>query len=292
MRETVFREVLEGVTIERVARNSEYTMPSKHLHMEYEIYYLLNGEGYYFIEKETYHIKKGSLVLIGQGLIHKTSYTKDDYHDRILIELKEDDLESFFLLGGSASLKEFFEQHTGVFEFGDQEQAYVERILFGIAEEIQKKQEGYEWMVKLKLTELLILIMRNKNLYHRTERASYLTNKHKKVQQIADYITNHYKCELSLNQLCQQFYVSKFYLSRVFKEVTGFSVTEYINILRVKKAKELLEKETLNITEISECLGYDSITYFEKVFKRYTQNSPLKYRKDYLQKKKSSMRVI
>ena len=66
MRETVFREVLDGFTIERVARYSEYTMPSKHLHMEYEIFYLLNAEGYYFIEKETCHIKKGSLVLGGR----------------------------------------------------------------------------------------------------------------------------------------------------------------------------------------------------------------------------------
>ena len=292
MKESIFEESLDGLTIERVVRDYEFTMPTKHFHNEFEIYYLLKGERYYFIEKETYYVKKGSLVLVNKGLIHKTSFVGDSHHERILIELKEEKFDSFFSLGGRGTLLQFFEHYTGVYEFSIKEQSYVEELLCAIAEEIQQKREGYEWMVYMKLTELFILIMRNKNLYLAKEKRQYLSAKHKKVQEIADYLLKNYSKDISLDHLAEQFFVSKFYLSRIFKEVTGFAVTEYINIQRVKKAQEILVEEDLNITEVAEILGYESITYFEKVFKRYCGNSPLKFRKEVIQKKKNLMRVI
>jgi len=62
--------------------------------------------------------------------------------------------------------------------------------------------------------------------------------------------------------------------------VTGFSVNEYRNLARVRKAKELLANSGYSITEISEILGFESITYFERVFKKHTDVTPLRYRKD------------
>lgn len=292
MRAVIFEESLEGMTIERVVRDYEFTMPTKHFHNEFELYYLLAGERYYFIEKETYFVKKGSLVLVNKGLIHKTSSAGDSHHDRILIELKEDNIDPFFSLGGKGSLYEFFETYTGVFELSETEQNFVEHILFGIADEIKGKREGFEWMAYVKLTELFIFIMRSRKLYLATENEKLLSSKHLKVQEIADYIVRNYNTEITLDQLSQQFYVSKYYLSRIFKEITGFAVTEYINIQRVKKAQDLLAEEEYNITEIAERLGYESITYFEKVFKRYVETTPLKYRKKALLKKKNLMRVI
>lgn len=279
MHDIIFHEEFDGMIIERVVRDYEFTMPTKHLHNEYELYYLLDGERYYFIEKQTFYVKKGSLVLVNKGLIHKTSMAKDSYHDRILISLQEEKMNNFFLMTGYGSLGDFFEKYTGVIDLTPQEQGQVEALIFGISKEIHEKKEGFEWMAYMKLMELFLFIIRNHQNHLLVNRIANLNIKHIKVQKIADYIVKNYRDVESLEQLSKQFFVSKYYLSRIFRDITGFTVTEYINIQRVKKAKELLLESEYNITEISEQLGYESITYFEKVFKRYTEFTPLKYRK-------------
>lgn len=280
MKSIAFEEKAAGLVIDRVIRDYEYTMPIKHFHKEYEIYYLLEGERYYFIEKETYYVKKGSLVLVNHNQIHKTGFVGKTFHDRILIELKEEPFASFFLLTKTLSLSQFFSKYYGVIELEEEDQEKVESILFCIVKEIQNKAIGYEFMVQQKLAELLLLGLRNKQENgHLSTAATAKTSKHLKVHEVANYIISNSKDCSSLDGLAKRFFVSKCYLSRIFKEVTGFTVNEYINIHRIQKAQELLINSVYNITEISELLGYESITYFEKVFRKYTETTPLKYRK-------------
>ena len=65
-------------TIEHVIRpETHFNMASKHYHDHFEIYYLVNGERYYFIENRTYHVKKGDIVLINKYLLHRTITTEN-----------------------------------------------------------------------------------------------------------------------------------------------------------------------------------------------------------------------
>jgi len=61
--------------------------------------------------------------------------------------------------------------------------------------------------------------------------------------------------------------------------VTGFSVNEYKNINRIKKSRHYLCHSDYSITEISDMLGFENLTYYERVFKKYAGITPLKYRK-------------
>lgn len=282
MTNIIFEESLDGISIDRIMRDYEYTMSTKHVHNEHEIYYLLEGERYYFIEKQTYHIKKGSLVFIDRGQIHKTGAAGSSYHDRILITLREEQFTPFFALSNELNLQQFFSKNNGVLELDEEGQRHIETLLFGIASEIHEKAVGYRISVMMKLAELLIFS--NRLLLANTASlplSASNTPKHKKVDEVASFIAMNCEKAQSLNTLARQFYVSKSYLSRIFKEVTGFTVNEYINIFRIKKAQSLLIDSTMNITEISQALGYESITYFEKVFKKYTETSPLKYRRQH-----------
>ena len=100
-----------------------------------------------------------------------------------------------------------------------------------------------------------------------------------KIIHILDYINNHLSENLNIDILAEHFYISKYYLSRTFKEITGYGISEYLNIHRIREAKRLLEETDLSVQQIAGKLGYESITYFEKVFKTYMTMSPLKYRK-------------
>ncbi|MCD7871709.1 MAG: AraC family transcriptional regulator [Enterocloster clostridioformis] len=101
------------------------------------------------------------------------------------------------------------------------------------------------------------------------------------MDEAASYIIDHYDESLSLEMISDHFYADKCYLSRIFKEASGFTVNEYINMIRIRHARELLSSSSMSITEVSESVGYETITYFERVFNQYAQTSPSRYRKQY-----------
>lgn len=281
MEHTLFKGGMEGMEYDRVIRDYEYSMATRHIHNEYEIYYLLEGERYYFIDKESFYIQAGTFALVGRNQIHKTSMAGKSYHDRILMEVKGYVCDDLLRLLGLPGMEDFFSRNYGVITVEEEKRPYVESLLFQIQEELAGRQSGFEAVVKLKLAELLAYlyrVSRRKGSVVPDVREKQ-TAKHKKVGEVAEYIMDHYEEPQSLDSLAKQFYVSKCYLSRIFKEVTGFTINEYVNFNRVKRAQELLGSSEYSVTDIAGMLGYDSITYFERVFKKYSSVSPLQYRK-------------
>ncbi|MEG0564658.1 MAG: AraC family transcriptional regulator [Hungatella sp.] len=279
MNQLLFRERTEGFMIDRVLRDSEFTMPIRHLHSEYEIYYLLEGAQNYFIEHETYFVCAGTVVLIDRDKIHKTSTAGAAHQDRMVMELHQEWINPFLHAIGFWTIEQFFSEYR-IVQLDEAGQIYVKTLFLAIGEEMRTKKLGYECIVKMKLAEFMFYILRFQNRKDSNRTGCVVQSpKYSKVHEVADYIQSHYRDPLSLQSLAEEFYVSKCYLSRIFKAVTGLTVHEYIAIQRVKQGKYLLEQETYNITQISELVGFDSITYFEKVFKKYTGHTPGKYRK-------------
>lgn len=285
MENILFRDTVGHIMVERIERDYDFNMVSKHFHNEYEIYYLISGERYYFIEKQIYHVKKGSLVFIDRNQIHKTVGGGSNYHDRVLILISADEIAPLLKLCNNMDVAAFFSKHFGIIDLNEAGQKYVEGILMFIIREMKKKHSNYEFMVKMKLSELIIYALRCKTGENTTLlNIPVKTEKYKKISEIAEFINENYNAKISLAEIARDFYISKCYLSRIFKEVTGFTVNEYINITRVKKAQQLLENSDYNITEIADKIGYESITYFEKIFRKYLEMSPLKYRKKFMKK--------
>lgn len=272
--------VLDGITLERVVRNEELVMQDMHFHPEYEIYYMFNGERYYFIENKTYRVRKGSLVLIDSMHIHKTSELGKDYHDRFLIELNDEPFSSFFQNISGMSLADFFARYSCVLELDEQTQDWIERRFNEIMEESEKKFDNYSVLIMMKIAEILLLVRRfHSDRLIPSNLSMSDKSKHQMINEIAAFITQGEIRVKSLDDISSHFFISKSYLCRIFKEVTGFTVQDYVNIHCVKKAQQLLERNDLSVADISESLGYNSVTYFERVFKKYTETTPLKYRK-------------
>lgn len=285
MENILFRDTIGQILVERIERDYDFNMIQKHFHNEYEIYYLLSGERYYFIEQQIYHVKKGSLVFIDRNQIHKTVGANSNYHDRILILIPVDEIAPFLNLADNIELASFFSKNFGTIDLNEAGQKYVEGLLFFIIREMKMKHSNYDFMVKMKLAELLVYGIRcNSGENSTLQSVPVKTEKYKKISEIAKYINENYKESISLADIADDFYISKCYLSRIFKEITGFTVNEYINITRIKRAQQLLEQSEYNITEIADIVGYESITYFEKVFRKYLEISPLKYRKKFMRK--------
>lgn len=282
MEQILYEESGAGITIDRIIRDYEFNMPIRHFHPEYEIYYLVEGERYYFIEKETYHVKAGSLVFINRNQIHKTASLDKNPHDRILLEIEEEPISDYFAFARTVSFPDFFAEHWGVLYLDEEERKKTEALLSAIVKEMQDKSLAYEFLILQKLSELLLLALRKRQKSpEASDRLPVQSPKHDKVQEVAGYLLSHYTEDESLDSLANRFFLSRSYLSRIFREVTGFTVNEYLNIQRIKAAQGYLKSSSLSITEISGSVGYESITYFEKVFRKYNDCSPLNFRKRY-----------
>jgi two-component system, response regulator YesN len=94
------------------------------------------------------------------------------------------------------------------------------------------------------------------------------------VKQIEFYLESNYQWGVTLEQTANQFYISKEYLSKVFKEKTGTSFSDYVTALRMNKAKELVMEAKVPLKEIPELVGYADLAYFYRVFKKYFGVTP------------------
>lgn len=100
------------------------------------------------------------------------------------------------------------------------------------------------------------------------------------------YIKEHLAEKLSLNQVVEQAYLSKSYFCRVIKSELGCTFTEYVNRLRIEKAKELLSNTALPIAEVAYSVGFDDQSYFTRIFKKNVGTAPCKYREVRFKNKK------
>jgi two-component system, response regulator YesN len=110
------------------------------------------------------------------------------------------------------------------------------------------------------------------------------------IQKIQDYIQNNLGDDLSLNSLADLVFFNPKYLSRLFKQVTGSNLLDYINEKKLAKAKELLQQSHVKVHEISKAVGYTSGPYFTKFFKKGASMTPQEYRDSFLNSREKTIK--
>lgn len=129
------------------------------------------------------------------------------------------------------------------------------------------------------LSELQSLHEQMMDDYCRLVRSSATQNYHPLIQKCILYIEQNYSRKLSLKLLADVHFVSRQYLSALFKKETGMNLTNYILEIQMRHAKELLENPTLTITQVAGMCGHDNVDYFTQVFKKNQGMTPGEYRK-------------
>jgi len=99
-----------------------------------------------------------------------------------------------------------------------------------------------------------------------------------KVQNAIKYLYDNYRKPITVSDVAKTLDVSESYLSRIFRNETGKTVLEYLTIIRIEKAKRLLNKQVYKIYEVAEMVGYNTSQYFSQVFIKMTGMNPLEYR--------------
>lgn len=265
------------IEIERIKIFNPSTSKNYHYHDYYELYYLYSGERYYFVNDKTYHVKKGTVVLVKPYDVHYTSNYANHGYDRHLVWFTKDYIEDFLDMYGEGNLLECFHKDICIIKLNMQGQHFFETFLKSMQKEFDERKEGYDLCIKTSLVQLLIFMNRNSSNIQDND-IDYINSAHKTVSEITAFINKNYQEDITLLSVSQKFFISPYYLSRIFKKNTGFKFIEYLNGIRIKEAQNLMRKTDKSISEISEMVGYNSATHFGRIFKSITGTTPLNYK--------------
>ncbi|MFW6230109.1 MAG: AraC family transcriptional regulator [Halanaerobium sp.] len=245
-----------------------------HFHETYEIWFLIKHKAQAFINTQVYDLIEGDMLIINKNMIHKLKVTiNDKIATRMVLEIKED-----YFNENHKNLIQCFNKDCPFLRLNFNDKDFVKNKLMKMLNEKNTDKPFSQKYVDILFTELLIFLNRkiDKQKAYKTNEQDETT---KLIMSISEYITKNYQHDLKLELLAQKFSFSKYYICRKFKEITNFTINEYINNVRVKKAQDLLKSTETKVTEISGMVGYNSISQFYRMFNKISNTTPLEYRK-------------
>ncbi|HYH01508.1 MAG TPA: AraC family transcriptional regulator [Bacillota bacterium] len=254
-----------------------FNMRGCHSHKRYEVFYLVDGERYFFIKDRSFLINQGDLVFINTLELHKTSDTGKPDPETIIMEFDPGFISNHYLMP-NATLDYLFNNNT-VLRLPLNKRQFVNNLLHNIMQEIKNGDLDFELSVQSVLQQLLIYVARNV-AQNQLNKPSTLSPNHFKITEIVNYMNQNFPEGLSLESVGAAFAINPYYLSRIFRKVTGFTFIEYLNSLRIKEAQRLLRETDTKVVTIANAVGFENQSHFGRVFKSIIGISPLQYRKN------------
>ena len=253
-----------------------------HWHECLQLYYFVTGKASLECGHNRFEVSLGSVTIVNSNELHYLESLSDDltfYVIRIdptfLFSNQVDLLQSKYL----APLA----QNRITFQNLMENDAQILDCVTNTIQEYYSKQIGFELAVKSHIYQLIVLLLRGyvskiltKNEFE--EKARSL----KRLDVVLHIIENNYAEKIHLKELADTVNLSVCHFCRIFKQITGKTTTDYINGVRLEKAASFLEQADFNITEIAIKCGFDSVNYFSRLFRKYYNTSPTKFREAHI----------
>lgn len=251
-------------------------IPNTHFHNDIEIIFIDEGSSTFLIEDKEIFAEKNSMVIISNLENHSMSI--NDYpYKRYIIKIKR--LEKISILPSEIYIKLFQNRprnYPYVFKFDKLTANKIRVILKSILENYKESIFYFEYE-QLLINQLMIIAFRS-NKFFFTKKD---TDLEKTIFRIQDFINTNYMIDINLNYIEDKFFINKYEVSRNFKKITGYNFKTYLILVRISAAKDLLVNSNLSIAEISNKVGYSSESLFIRMFKKYENITPTKFRIQY-----------
>lgn len=259
----------------KVKRDASQKIQEPHIHPYYEIFYLINGDCTFFLNHNIYQLNRGDLVIVPKGEIHNATYPELGTSERYVACFRESNLSWLEEFIGKDMLSETIE--GGVISIPERRREYVESLMAKMVFENDGPDMLSPAFIKTGLVELFLFIIRCQRFEQNVIKEIDVDNQ--LMQEIATYIYQNYDKSLTLVGMSEKFNISRSYLSKKFKVVTGFGFKEYVVNVRIKNACRLLLETNKSITDIAFECGFNDSNYFGDAFRHVKGMSPNKYRK-------------
>ena len=243
-----------------------------HYHDELELLLIRQGHFVATVDECDYHLGAGDVVFINSGVPHST-YAATPAESG-LIQFREND---FFntditkIIKYSVKFNNLNDSKIRVLRNAELYES-IDRILT----EYGERKPAYEIFIRSEIYKILALLYRMNVLVDTEE--FFQTKEVQKILPALEYVNRNYSEEITLEAVSLMLGFDPSYFCRIFKLATGATFTEYLNFVRICKAEKMLSHTDSSILEISETVGFSSVSYFNRVFKKYRNCSPRSYR--------------
>ncbi len=260
------------ITVHRVVKEKKAanTYIPSHTHSFFHYIYALSGVGRILVDGHSLIAEKGMLIMVPPEIIHAI-YGVDEFNAFDLKFTAGEELTRKLCRIGYC-----VKSVTG----------YEDNLLKDIFNEAVLRRELSEDIINVHMLELLVRILRREKngifMVSPQDLTDHFLNTSNDVRQgnikmALDYIEQNICSDIRVSQLAQMCGYSENYFSTYFKECVGCSPNKYINMKKIEMSQKLMLSTNLNITQISEQLGFESVHYFSRLFKKILGISPRIY---------------
>lgn len=261
-----------------------------HVHDFIEIVYILSGEGVHTVNHQSFHVTGGELFVMNTNVPHEfTSYENSPLKLEVYNCIFQPDFIDYSFLDTpdfiEASNHFFFNSvspertNEGFVKIVGNKAWAFDNLFHDMYCEYTLRADGYERMLRAYLTILLIKVFRAYRMDHQLDR-SLSGMKRQIVENTVTYVQQHYDENIRLEELAALSFLSPSYFSKVFKEYTDQTLTQFIQNQRIQAACQQLRSTDIPIDSIAEDVGYKDIKSFYAVFRKLMGVTPGQYRKD------------
>jgi AraC-like DNA-binding protein len=262
------------------------TIPNYHDFLE--IVYILDGSGTFTIGQRQYPAGPRDIFVINSGVFHLLESEREQL-DLITIYFMP---ELVYQPATSAMNLEYlllFLNYSQAFspKIGATPEQSAEILVHieAIARELGSEGAFYRIAVKNHLCEILLALNRASGLSGADGGELHMRLRDiKRLKPVFEFIREHFSQKITLASLAKASGMSVTHLCRYFKKVTGKTLTDYVKRYRVDKAKELLIEDERSITWIAYEVGFESHSYFDRIFHQITRLTPQEFRRKYMPK--------
>lgn len=252
-----------------------------HLHDLYEIIYVHQGQGTFFIDSTFHEIQAGDVFIIPGNIIHRSIPDMNHPITVTVLYFHPALIHHIYLQDDYFTYSQIFElcqsRRNYKLSLKPDQQLMLEDLLEAIHRELEARPLGYRHAVVLKIHEVLLLVSRFKHA--EDEQISHYTAiRPRWMYEILNYIEENLGGDLSLAQIASSFNLSKAHLSRVFKQKTGMTITHYILSKKMLLARTYLENSDDSVEAIASKCGFHNLSHFYREFKKFFGMTPRRYR--------------
>lgn len=255
--------------------NGEKTL-DMHIHDSYEIYISLSGGKRFFIAESNYEVNKGDVFVINQYESHYLVHQPDVDHERIVISVMPEFIESLSSI--ETNLATCFNRETTIghrIMLDNYELSYIQSLINKMS-----LTEGYgsDLIENTTFIELMIYINRLFIGQNNNETKGVTYSENKLVEGILDYINKNITESFTIETLAKELFISSSYACRLFKRETGITINKYITARKISRAKSMLASGA-SVKEACAGSGFNDYANFIKSFTKIVGISPKKYGK-------------
>ena len=241
---------------------------SYHYHDFHKIIVFISGKVTYHIEGKAYHLKPRDILLVSQGAIHKPEIDPSVPYERYIFWIRDDlscqELNTCFQKANDRS-----------FNLVRADSALQERLkdlLPEIEQTLQNEHFGDPVLRDALFTQYMIYINR---IFLRTssspDKKTYSSDT--QVEQLLKYINRNLSENLSIDQLANRFFFSKYHMMRKFKNETGYTIHNYITSKRLLMARSLIS-QGMPVMKAAQASGFHDYTTFVRAYKKQFGKAP------------------